>query len=107
MNTYCKSYRSPYVANVTALFDATYQCKEVLPDSIDEERSRELIDSIRPIPLSETDKMIYQSYDRQRQVANEQAEADVETLKHRTNILKKIMNIQTIMNIQKKSMMKL
>ena len=75
---------------VTALFDATYQCKEVLPDSIDEERSRELIDSIRPIPLSETDKMIYQSYDRQRQVANEQAEADVDTLKHRTNILKKI-----------------
>lgn len=25
MNTYCKSYRSPYVANVTALFDAVLQ----------------------------------------------------------------------------------
>ena len=25
MKTYCKSYRSPYVANVTALFDAVLQ----------------------------------------------------------------------------------
>ena len=46
-----------------ALFDASYQCKESLPDTIDQEKSRELMDSIRPIPLSEKDKDIYKAYD--------------------------------------------
>ena len=53
-----------FLGNQTlALFDAAYQCDESLPDSIIQENSRQLMDSIRPIPLSETDKRIYREYD--------------------------------------------
>ena len=53
-----------FVGNrISALFDASYQCQTELPDSIDKERSRELMDSIRPFPLTETDKRIYEEYD--------------------------------------------
>ena len=52
-----------FLGNQTlALFDAAYQCDESLPDSIIQENSRQLMDSIRPIPLSETDKRIYRGY---------------------------------------------
>ena len=46
-----------------AVFDAAYQCDKSLPDSTNQENSRELMDSIRPIPLSEKDKEIYKAYD--------------------------------------------
>lgn len=48
---------------ISALFDATYHNPLVLPDSIQKVSSRELMDSIRPIPLSESDKQIYAAYD--------------------------------------------
>ena len=48
---------------ISALFDANYHCNTALPDSIDRVSSREMMDSIRPIPLTETDKRIYQAYD--------------------------------------------
>ena len=48
---------------ISALFDAAYNCQLQLPDSIERITSREKMDSIRPIPLSETDKRIYQEYD--------------------------------------------
>ena len=52
---------------ISALFDANYNCKYALPDSINETSSRELMDQIRPLPLSETDKQIYETYDLQHQ----------------------------------------
>ena len=52
---------------ISALFDAAYDCPLTLPDSIAHTTSRELMDSIRPIPLSETDKRIYQEYDKTHQ----------------------------------------
>ena len=48
---------------ISAMFDAAYNCQLQLPDSIERITSREKMDSIRPIPLSETDKRIYQEYD--------------------------------------------
>ena len=49
---------------ISALFDAAYNCPLTLPDSIEYTTSRVLMDSIRPIPLSETDKQIYHEYDK-------------------------------------------
>lgn len=48
---------------VSTLVSATYQNPSFLPDSIDLQDSRTLMDSIRPIPLSENDKRIYREYD--------------------------------------------
>lgn len=48
---------------ISALFDANYHCDTTLPDSIERVSSREMMDSIRPIPLTETDKRIYEAYD--------------------------------------------
>ena len=57
-----------FVGNrISALFDASYNCDRILPDSIERISSRELMDQIRPIPLSETDKRIYEAYDEQHQ----------------------------------------
>ena len=55
-----------FVGNrISALFDANYNCEKKVPDSIQCIKSRELMDQIRPIPLSETDKQIYEAYDLQ------------------------------------------
>ena len=59
-----------------ALFDASYQCKESLPDTIDPKNSRAQMDSIRPIPLSETDKDIYKAYDLEHAPDTMQVEPD-------------------------------
>ena len=48
---------------ISAMFDAAYNCKTTIPDSIERLDSREKMDSIRPIPLTETDKRIYHEYD--------------------------------------------
>ena len=47
---------------ISAIFDADYRGKATLPDSVTI-TSRELMDSVRSIPLSETDKRIYREYD--------------------------------------------
>ena len=53
-----------FVGNrISVLFDANYHCNQTLPDSISSTSSRELMDQVRPIPLSETDKQIYEAYD--------------------------------------------
>lgn len=48
---------------ISTVFDANYNCQQTLPDTISEASSRELMNQIRPIPLSETDKQIYETYD--------------------------------------------
>ncbi len=71
---------------ISSVFDAYYNCDRTLPDSIVRLKSREAMDTIRPFPLSETDKRIYQEYD-----DLEKADTVVQdTTPKRENILKKI-----------------
>jgi len=68
---------------ISTLIDATYQNPLSLPDSITSLTSREMMDSIRPIPLSETDKAIYASYD-------ERQKKDTDTVPKKKSLLRKI-----------------
>lgn len=71
---------------ISALFNANYDCQTTLPDSISKVTSRELMDSIRPIPLSETDKSIYAAFD---SLTRAEA-ASRDTIPQKKNIWKKI-----------------
>lgn len=73
---------------VSVLFNAYYNCPTTLPDSITAVSSRELMDSIRPVPLNRIDKKIYEAYDKQRESSDSVAAAD--TLPHKPNLWKKI-----------------
>ncbi len=75
--------------HISALFDASYNCPITLPDSITKVSSRKLMDSIRPIPLSEADKEIYDEYNKRirQDSINRQQEDSTATNKQ---LLKKI-----------------
>ena len=49
--------------HVTSDFTALFDCPITLPDSVDIRGDRQLIDSIRPISLSEPEAAVYQYYD--------------------------------------------
>ena len=72
---------------VAVLFNAFYNCPTTLPDSIRSISSREMMDSIRPVPLNRLDKQIYDEYDQRQEEAAIRAAAD--TMPHKTNIWKK------------------
>ena len=72
---------------ISALFDAAYDCETALPDSVHLFNNRELMDSIRPIPLSETDKRIYREFDeRIREDSIRQDSIAQDTVKHKTGL---------------------
>ena len=71
---------------ITTLFDANYNSPIELPDSIRKVSSKELMDSIRPVPLSETDKQIYEAYDE----LIRQETATQDTTPKKQNLWKKI-----------------
>ena len=48
---------------VTATFTAAYDCPRTLPDSLDDEKNRELMEELRPIPLNQREQEIYARYD--------------------------------------------
>ena len=73
---------------ITVLFNAFYNCPTTLPDSITSISSRELMDSIRPVPLNRLDKAIYEAYDKEREASDQAAAAD--TVPHKPNLWKKI-----------------
>ena len=73
---------------VSVLFNAFYNCPTNLSDSINSISSREMMDSIRPVPLNRLDKQIYETYDREHSVADSIAALD--TIPHKTNFWKKI-----------------
>ena len=77
---------------ISVLFNAFYNCPTTLPDSITSVSSRELMDSIRPVPLNRLDKAIYEAYDAERAAADSAAAAAaaVDTLPHKPNLWKKI-----------------
>lgn len=49
--------------NIYAAFDAAYNCPVTLPDSLHNSHDRTLLDSLRPIPLIESEQAIYNIYD--------------------------------------------
>jgi gamma-glutamylcyclotransferase (GGCT)/AIG2-like uncharacterized protein YtfP len=61
---------------VSTVFNTMYHQPYTLPDSIDENRSKEMIDSLRPIPLAESDKRIYEADAKRQQEAEQEAAAD-------------------------------
>lgn len=73
---------------VSVLFNAIYNCPTTLPDSINSISSREMMDSIRPVPLNRLDKKIYDTYDHEHAVAD--SAAAVDTVPHKPNLWKKI-----------------
>ena len=50
---------------IAAIFNAHYDCKTALPDSLENINSKSLMDSIRPIPLTESDRRIYETQELQ------------------------------------------
>ena len=48
---------------IASNLEATYQNPYALPDTLPTMAERQLMDSIRPVPLSESDKQIYAAYD--------------------------------------------
>lgn len=77
---------------ISVLFNAFYNCPTDLPDSIQSVSSRELMDSIRPVPLNRLDKKIYEAYDAEHAAADSAAAAAaaVDTVPHKPNLWKKI-----------------
>ena len=72
---------------ITALLDGLFNCEKTLPDSITSYiTDREMMDTLRMIPLSETDKRIYADYDLKRQPDT----VVVDTTPKKENLLKKI-----------------
>jgi len=75
-----------FVGNrISTLMTTYYNCPP-LPDSIQHESSRELMDSLRPMPLPESDRQIYARYDE----ANKADTIVKDTVEEKTNLLKKI-----------------
>lgn len=70
---------------ISTLMSADFGCPP-MPDSIQHQSNRELMDSLRPEPLSEADKEVYARYDE----ANRADSAKNDSLPRKTNLLKKI-----------------
>ena len=51
--------------NITSHFEALYDCPITLPDTLHVEDNRQMIDSVRPIALSEAEQAVYADYDLQ------------------------------------------
>ena len=73
---------------ITALVNTDFNNKKNLPDSIISATSREMMDTLRPIPLSEADKKIYANYDEKIKAIEEEAKKD--TIPKKESVLKKI-----------------
>ena len=74
---------------ITALVNTDFNNKKNLPDSIISATSREMMDTLRPIPLSEADKKIYANYDEKIKTIEEEAKKD--TIPKKESVLKKIL----------------
>ena len=48
---------------ILTTFEGVYDCPVTLPDSLDDVDSRELVDSLRPIPLLPEEEQVYKLYD--------------------------------------------
>ena len=73
---------------ISALFDANYDCPITLPDSAGTLSSRDMMDMIRPVPLSLKDQEIYEAYDSL--MAADKAAEKADTIPKKENLWKKI-----------------
>ena len=71
---------------ISAVIDGYFNCEKPFPDSLGNVSERVMMDSLRPIPLTETDKRIYEAYDLQHQPDT----IVVDTTPKKENLLKKI-----------------
>ena len=76
---------------ISTVFDADYNCPISLPDSAGTLSSREMMNIIRPIPLTQKDQEVYEAYD-SLQHAEELARLaeQADTTRHKKNLAKKI-----------------
>lgn len=74
---------------ISALINTDFDNKKNLPDSVISVTSREMMDTLRPIPLSEADKKIYANYDEKIKAIEEEAKKD--TMPKKESLLKKIL----------------
>ena len=72
---------------ISAVFDGYFNCEKELSDTIGNISDRQMMDSLRVVPLSETDKRIYADYD-QRHMHPDTVVID--TTPKKENLLKKI-----------------
>lgn len=72
---------------ISTVFDANYNCGLSLADSAGMLSSTEMMDLIRPIPLSEKDKEIYAEYDARQREADS---LNTDTLPRKRNLWKKV-----------------
>ena len=71
---------------ISAVLDSYFNCEKTLSDTLGSFSDREMMDTLRPIPLTETDKRIYEAYDRKHQPDT----MVVDTTPQKENLLKKI-----------------
>lgn len=78
-----------FVGNrVSTIFTSYYNCPTAMHDSIQWERGRAAMDTLRPIPLTLREEELYEKQEMAEWAHEEAAKAD--TLPHKTNLLKKI-----------------
>ena len=70
---------------ISTIFDADYNCPTSLPDSAGTLSSKEMMDLIRPIPLTLKDQEVYATYD-----SIQQAHEAADTLPKKTSFWKKV-----------------
>ena len=66
--------------HVTSQFEAVFDCPITLADTVDVKGDRELMDSIRPISLSPEELAVWDEYDRQHGLIEEEEEVDSDTI---------------------------
>ena len=71
---------------ISAVIDGYFNCEKAVSDTIDRISDRQMMDTLRVVPLSETDKRIYADYDLKRQPDT----IVVDTTPKKENLLKKI-----------------
>ena len=66
--------------HITSHFEAVFDCPITLPDSVDTKGNRQLIDSVRPISLSDEEQAVYAYYDSLHQKRPDVVEQKADTL---------------------------
>ena len=76
---------------ILATFDAVYDCPITLPDTLKDLDSREMMDSLRPIPLTEQDEYIYRLYDEEHPQTPDTLAVDTIPQKHKKNFFNDVL----------------
>ncbi len=71
--------------HLTAHCTAVYNCPVTLPDSVDDVADKELMEELRPIPLTAEDKRIYFEEEEEHRKEHENVKADTTTVKKKKN----------------------